>query len=52
MQQIFNPDGNDTYRQAAGSRDGAMVCLIRIAGPNSIDVGKPVMIVDLTSLKP
>jgi hypothetical protein len=21
--QIFNPDGNDIYRQAAGSRDGA-----------------------------
>lgn len=50
--QIFNPDGNDTYRQAAGSRDGAMACLIGIAARNSIDSGKLVMIADLTSLKP
>jgi predicted dehydrogenase len=50
--QIFNHDGNDPYRQAAGSRDGAMACLIGIAARNSIDSGKPVMIADLTSLKP
>jgi hypothetical protein len=50
--QIFNPDGKDLYRQAAGSRDGAMACLIGIAARNSIDSGKPVMIGDLTSLTP
>lgn len=50
--QIFNPDGSDPYKQAAGSRDGAMACLIGIAARNSIDSGKPVMIGDLTSLKP
>ena len=50
--QIFNPDGNDPYRQAAGSRDGAMSILVGIAARNSIDSGKPVKIADLTSLKP
>lgn len=49
---IFNPDGNDTYRQAATSRDGALAILIGIAARNSIDSGKPVKIADLTSLKP
>lgn len=50
--QIFAPDGKDIYRQSAGSRDGAMACLIGIAARNSIDNGKPVMISSLTSLKP
>ncbi len=50
--QIFNPDGNDPWRQAAGSRDGAMACLIGIGARNSIDTGKPVRIADLVSLKP
>jgi predicted dehydrogenase len=50
--QIFNPDGTDIYRQAAGSRDGAMAILIGIAARNSIDTGKPVRIEELTSLKP
>lgn len=49
---IFNPDGNDTYRQAATSRDGALAILIGIAARNSIDSGKPVKIADLTSMKP
>ncbi|MDB5192745.1 MAG: 4,5-dihydroxyphthalate dehydrogenase [Segetibacter sp.] len=50
--QLFNPAGKDTYRQAAGSRDGAMSILVGIAARNSIDSGKPVKIGSLTSLKP
>lgn len=49
--QVFVP-GADPYHQAAGSRDGAMSCLIGIAARNSIDSGKPINISDLTSLKP
>jgi predicted dehydrogenase len=49
---IFNPEGKDTYRQAATSRDGAFAVLIGIAARNSIDSGKPVKIGDLTTLKP
>ena len=50
--QIFAPDGHDPYRQAAGTRDGAMACLVGIAARNSIDSGKPVRIGSLTSLQP
>lgn len=50
--QIFASDGQDPFRQAAGSRDGAMAVLVGIAARNSIDTGKPVKIADLTSLKP
>lgn len=49
--QVFTP-GEDPFRQAAGSRDGAMSILIGIAARNSIDKGKPVRVEDLTSLKP
>jgi predicted dehydrogenase len=49
---IFNPSGKDSYRQAAGTRDGAMAILIGVAARNSIDTGKPIQIADLTSLKP
>ena len=49
--QVFTP-GEDPYRQAAGSRDGAMSILIGIAARNSIDSGKPVKIGSLTTLKP
>jgi len=49
--QVFTP-GEDPYRQAAGSRDGAMSVLIGIAARNSIDTGKAIRIGDLTSLKP
>jgi predicted dehydrogenase len=49
---VFAPDGNDPYRQGAGSRDGAMSILIGIAARNSIDSGKPVSIASLTDLKP
>lgn len=44
--------GDDPWKQAAGSRDGAMSCLVGIAARNSIDTGKPVKIADLTTLKP
>ena len=50
--QIFNPDGNDPWRQAANSRDGAMAILIGIGARNSIDSGKPVRIDQLVDLKP
>ena len=51
--KIFkNPDEQDTYVQAAGTRDGAMAILLGIAARNSIDTGKPVKIADLTDLKP
>jgi predicted dehydrogenase len=50
--QIFNPEGNDTLKQAAGSRDGALSILIGIAARNSIDTGLPVKIAGLTSLLP
>ena len=51
--KIFkNPDAEDTYGQAAGTRDGVMAILLGIAARNSIDTGKPVKIADLTDLKP
>jgi hypothetical protein len=51
-QHIFLPNQQDTYRQAAGLRDGALAILTGIAARNSIDTGKPVKIADLTSIKP
>lgn len=51
-ENIFNPDGTDPHRQAAGARDGAMSCLVGIAARKSIDTGKPVKIASLTSMKP
>jgi predicted dehydrogenase len=51
-QHIFLPNQQDTYRQAAGLRDGALAILTGIAARNSIDSGKPVKIADLTSIKP
>lgn len=49
--QVFNPT-KDPYRQAAGSRDGAMSILVGIAARNSIDTGMPIKIKDLTSIIP
>ncbi|HMP93820.1 MAG TPA: Gfo/Idh/MocA family oxidoreductase, partial [Phnomibacter sp.] len=49
--QIFE-GGPDPFKQSAGSRDGAMSCLIGIAARNSIDTGKPVQIASLSSLVP
>jgi predicted dehydrogenase len=47
-----NPDIEDPLKLAAGSRDGAMSCLIGIAARKSIDSGKPVAITSLTDLVP
>ncbi len=47
-----NPSSEDTYRQSAGSRDGAMSALIGIAARKSIETGKIIRIEDLTELKP
>jgi predicted dehydrogenase len=45
-------DTKDTYRQAAGSRDGSLSILVGIAARNSIENGMPVRIENLTSIKP
>lgn len=51
--KIFRtPDAPDPLKLAAGSRDGAMSCLIGVAARNSIKTGKPIQIADLTSLNP
>lgn len=50
--QIFLPNVPDPYKQCAGSRDGALSCLLGIAARNSIASGKPVYIKDLTSIQP
>ena len=50
--QIFIPGTPDPYRQCAGTRDGALACLIGIAARNSIASGQSVKIADLTSIKP
>ncbi|MFN3849977.1 MAG: Gfo/Idh/MocA family oxidoreductase [Spirosomataceae bacterium] len=51
--KIFrNPNAPDTFRQSAGSRDGSMAILVGIAARKSADLGQPVKIGDLTSLKP
>jgi predicted dehydrogenase len=49
--QLFNP-GADPFKQAAGSRDGAMSCLTGVAARKSIDTGLPVKIKDLSSIVP
>jgi len=51
--KIFrNPNMADPYKHAAGSRDGAMACLIGIAARKSIDEGRAVKIAELTDLIP
>ena len=50
--RIFVPGTTDPLRQSAGTRDGALSCLVGIAARKSCDTGKPVKIEDLTSLKP
>jgi predicted dehydrogenase len=50
--RIFVPGTPDNLRQSAGTRDGALSCLVGIAARKSCDSGKPVMIEELTSLKP
>ena len=46
------PDAEDTFRQSAGSRDGAMSALIGIAARRSIESGGIIKVGDLTELKP
>ncbi|MEZ5039484.1 MAG: Gfo/Idh/MocA family oxidoreductase [Saprospiraceae bacterium] len=51
--KIFrNPENPDPYKHSAGSRDGAMSCLIGIAARKSIESGHPVRIAELTDLEP
>jgi len=47
---FLDPEKADPYKQSAGSRDGAMSCLIGIAARQSIEEGKPVRIASLTDL--
>ncbi len=50
--KIFkDPSIEDTYRQSAGTRDGAMSVLIGVAARNSIEQGKPIKIKDLTDIE-
>jgi predicted dehydrogenase len=50
--KIFKEDKSDPFRQTAGSRDGALSCLVGIAARKSCDSGQPVKIGNLTTLKP
>ena len=50
--QIFLSGISDPLQQCAGTRDGALACLVGIAARNSIATGEPVKIADLTSIKP
>jgi len=47
---FLDPNQADPWRQSAGSRDGAMSCLIGIAARYSIEQGKPIQIQDLTTI--
>ena len=51
--QIFlHPEKEDIYKHMAGTRDGAMSCLVGIAARNSIETGQAVKIGSLTHLQP
>ncbi len=51
--KIFRyPGMEDPYKHAAGTRDGAMACLIGFAARKSIDEGRSVKIAELTTIKP
>jgi predicted dehydrogenase len=51
--KIFrDPDMSDPYKHAAGTRDGAMSCLVGIAARKSVDEHRPVKIEELTDLVP
>ncbi len=47
-----DPTIPDSYRQAAGVRDGAMSILVGIAARKSVKSGEPIRISSLSSLKP
>ncbi len=51
--KIFrDPNMADPYKHSAGSRDGAMSCLIGVAARKSIELQRPVKIEELTDIKP
>lgn len=51
--KIFRDPGMaDPYKHSAGTRDGAMSCLIGVAARKSIEQQRPVKIEDLTDIKP
>lgn len=51
--KIFrDPDMADPYKHSAGTRDGAMSCLIGIAARKSIEEQRPIKIEELTDIKP
>lgn len=50
--QLFIPGTPDPLKQTAGSRDGALACLVGIAARKSIENKEPVRIADLTSITP
>ncbi|MFW6310564.1 MAG: Gfo/Idh/MocA family oxidoreductase, partial [Prolixibacteraceae bacterium] len=51
--KIFrDPDMTHPYKHSAGTRDGAMSCLIGIAARRSIEEQRPVKIEELTDIKP
>ena len=50
--QLFLPNIPDPQKQCAGSRDGALACLVGIAARNSIAAKTPIHITDLTTIKP
>lgn len=50
--QIFVPNTEDPFKQAAGIRDGALACLVGIAARKSISTKEPVLVEGLTSIKP
>lgn len=49
---IFIPNIEDPHQQCAGSRDGALACLVGIAARKSAAEGRIVKIADLTSIVP
>ncbi len=49
---FVDPNAPDPLKHAAGSRDGAMSCLIGIAARKSIEENRAVRIEELTDLKP
>lgn len=51
-QRMFKtPDAPDTFKHAAGTRDGAMSILVGIAARKSIELKRPVKIAELTDIK-
>ncbi|MBA4302427.1 MAG: 4,5-dihydroxyphthalate dehydrogenase, partial [Cyclobacterium sp.] len=47
---FLDTNAADPWRQSAGSRDGAMSCLVGIAARKSIEQGKSIKVQDLTDI--